>query len=297
MNERVRNNRKDIPVGCNFPSIPRSRTRVVRSRRGRNNHDVHMSTQTFFETLNNILRNEPKEILYTLRILLNKFKKKLLKNIASQIMQSIYSLTTDPKMEHYHMYILDIIDTKLYKPKNTTAKKAPSKFRCTVDFQNKAIETVRLASILRNAHVINLLPADMQSDENIPMVTYKLNNTVRNKIFNYKQTVEDIRVDEEVSFTLNTDLCKCKDSKFFDPHHKHVITGDLRIVENQKLRKLLTKGPNYREPVTTNFKHALTKITAAINSCINSFAEKTKHPNTTKTHLSRIWPQQGAQSY
>ena len=121
----------------------------------------------------------------------------------------------------------------------------------------------------------------MQSDENIPMVTYKLNNTVRNKIFNYKQTVEDIRVDEEVSFTLNTDLCKCKESKFCDPHHKHVVTGDLRIVENQKLRKLLAKGPNYREPVTGNFKHAITKITAAINSCIDSFTEKTKHPKET----------------
>ena len=27
----------------------------------------------------------------------------------------------------------------------------------------------------------------------------------------------------------------------------HVITGDLRVIENKKLRNLIAKGPNYRE--------------------------------------------------
>ena len=289
LNERIRQNQKGFPVGCHFPAIPRSRQRVVRSRRGRNNHNVNMSLETFCETITNILKYEPKYSFYKLRTLLNKLKKKLLKNIAAHIMQNTNSLNTSSQLEHCNAYILDIIDTKLYKPNVASNKKSPSKFRCTVGFHNKAIEFIRLSSILRNPDVINMLPANMQSEDNIPMVTYKLGDTVRNKIFNYKQTVNDIYADDEVSFTLNTDSCICKDSEFCDPNHQHVITGDLRIIENKKLRKLLTKGPNYREPVSLDFKSAINKITLAINTCIESFTELTKHSKEVfepwKTHV------------
>ena len=42
---------------------------------------------------------------------------------------------------------------------------------------------------------------------------------------------------------LNTEQFDCADSSFYDPHHKHIITGDLQITKNNKLRELLTKGP------------------------------------------------------
>ena len=62
-------------------------------------------------------------------------------------------------------------------------------------------------------------------------------------------------VDEEVSFSLNTDLFDYE-KKICDSHHKHVITRDLRIIENKTFRKPLTKGPNYREPRSINFGKA-----------------------------------------
>ena len=48
----------------------------------------------------------------------------------------------------------------------------------------------------------------------------------------------------ELAFSINIDQCDCTSSTFCDPHHKHIIAGDLRIMRNRKLRKLLTKGPN-----------------------------------------------------
>ena len=36
--------------------------------------------------------------------------------------------------------------------------------------------------------------------------------------------------------------------------HGHVITGDLRVIENAKLRELVAKGPKYREPNRVNCK-------------------------------------------
>ena len=63
-------------------------------------------------------------------------------------------------------------------------------------------------------------------------------------------------------------------SKFCDPHHKHIITGDLRITENKKLRKLLTKGPNYTEPRTINFRKSYFEIDQALETCIEKMSTK-----------------------
>lgn len=47
-----------------------------------------------------------------------------------------------------------------------------------------------------------------------------------NKIYN----------DEGVSFSLNNDLCDCENSIVWDPHNKHIISGDLRITEKINLQ-------------------------------------------------------------
>ena len=35
--------------------------------------------------------------------------------------------------------------------------------------------------------------------------------------------------------SLNTDQCDSEKPNICDPHHKHIILGDLRIIENKKL--------------------------------------------------------------
>ena len=48
--------------------------------------------------------------------------------------------------------------------------------------------------------------------------------------------------------------CQSKESKFCYEPHGHVITGDLRVIENAKLRELVAKRPKYREPNKVNWK-------------------------------------------
>ena len=140
-------------------------------------------------------------------------------------------------------------DSKLYRPK-TSKKKPPPKNICIINFQNKAVEYIKFSKILNKPDIIAQQPRELQNKENRPAITDKLTNTIRNKISNYKGTFNATYVVDEISFTLNTDPCECEHFPFIDPHHKHITTGDLRIVGKFKLRKLLIKGPKYREPAT-----------------------------------------------
>ena len=56
--------------------------------------------------------------------------------------------------------------------------------------------------------------------------------------------MKDLQASEWCS---NDHVCDCSNSPFADSNHGHVVTGNLNIVGNQKLRSLLSKGPSYRE--------------------------------------------------
>ena len=79
------------------------------------------------------------------------------------------------------------------------------------------------------------------------MVTCQLGDTVRNKLLNYKEATNSSFAGEEVAFSLN---CECEHSQICDPFRKHIITGDLRIINNSKLTTLMKKGLNHRQSLT-----------------------------------------------
>ena len=130
--------------------------------------------------------------------------------------------------------------------------------------------------IFKSKGFLELLLQNIQQTENIPVVTYNLLPTIRNKIFNYKETVSTIKVDDEVSFSSATGTCDCKSSTFCDADHQHIITGDLRIIANTKLRKLLSKGPNFREPNTINYGKCKISLETGIEDCIGNLISKYK---------------------
>ena len=79
------------------------------------------------------------------------------------------------------------------------------------------------------------------------MVVYNFTNTIRGKLFNYKKFVQSLDVDAFLQD--NTILpCECDHSTFTDAHHAHIVTGNLDIVNNEKLQILISKGPKYCEP-------------------------------------------------
>ena len=61
-----------------------------------------------------------------------------------------------------------------------------------------------------------------------------------------------------------------------DENHDHIITGDLRMITNTKLKSFISKVPTYREPNTTNYSKCKIAIDSSIDNCIEKLKTKYK---------------------
>ena len=98
---------------------------------------------------------------------------------------------------------------------------------------------INIARILRDPDIVKSLPSSSVKFP-IPMVTYKLTPPI-SMFFNLNKFVNNLDLD---LFLTNPDSlpCKCNNSPFVDRYHKHIVTGNLRIIKNNDLRKLFIKG-------------------------------------------------------
>ena len=63
-------------------------------------------------------------------------------------------------------------------------------------------------------------------------------------------TVRNIDIDD---FIKSPPSCDCASSPFRSVRHGHVFTGDFGIIQNKELKRLLLKGPTYREQTSINW--------------------------------------------
>ena len=137
----------------------------------------------------------------------------------------------------YYDAILDMINSKYSKGSGKqSASKLQPKVIFPAFFRHKIIQDLGLSRIFRDESLLEALPKNVTLKN--PTIVYRLGKTIRGKIFNYRQTLANLDVDD---FIANYDnlQCGCDTSKFKDPHHNHIITGDLYIVEQSELRKLM----------------------------------------------------------
>ena len=104
-------------------------------------------------------------------------------------------------------------------------------------------------------------------------IKYKLGLPLSTKIFNFNHFVSTLDLDE---FLSNPGILPCKfnSSPFADKYHKHIVTGNLRIIDNNHLRKLFTKGPKFRETKPVNLEKAKSCILTGLDNCIDDLCNK-----------------------
>ena len=270
---REKSGEKKERIGLLFPPLPRTGERPTRSRINRNNRIPNTNKTEFLNIVNSYIEEDLTTAFNKIRILLDKTKKRILKEVAYTIMMENSEIKGYKDYHQWFEYILDSIDTKLYTPNKPKEKKSP-KIVCVVKYVNKGLDDINLRKIIKNTEILDNLPVEIKLSDYRPIVTYKLGSTIRNKIFNYRSTVESITVDN--GEFINTLDCMCSSSKFRDDALGHIVTGNLQFIENNKLRKILSKGPNYREPKAKNYNACVREILIAIDRCAQTMSDKFK---------------------
>ena len=204
-------------------------------------------------------------------------KKKTLKDIYRHILFEKEKLYQYDIFEQWYDFICYVIDSKLYKPPIIKEPKSAPKFVCSVNFINKGMEKIGLSKIINDKEYLDKLPEKFEKF----CVTYRLGNPIRNKVFNYKETVNSIRIKDPPSVTT----CECNNSEFKDNNHGHIVTGDLRIVKDVKLRKLLSKGPNFREHRSINLNKCKIEIIKALENFIFRYKLSNQDINDWKNSI------------
>ena len=210
------------------------------------------------------------------RVKINSLKKSSSKKLGIYINNIIFSnAISNLFLPQYYDVILDLINSKFApKVQNTTTKSTKSRpeLICKIKFSDKHIQDIDLSRIFRDKSVLNTLPDIVPKTR--PTIVYKYINPIRGKIFNYKQTMSELKVTEFIEDYDNIS-CKCDTSKYKDPNHNHIITGNLDIVNNLELKNLLKQGPQFREqPSYTNFKRLECELKYQIKAFAESWASK-----------------------
>ena len=161
--------------------------------------------------------------------------------------------------------------------------KKAQEFIIPIFFDNKGLEFSNPNSILNDNQIRNSLP-DPPKDDEVPSTVLSLANTMRNKILSYKETVNNINTTYTLIYGTGINVCSCKNSNFINRPHGHIPAGDLRIIENDKLRKILSTGPNYAEPKAIKWKKCKDNIITGIENLIEGKLSSGK--NITKESSS-----------
>ena len=135
---------------------------------------------------------------------------------------------------------LDLFESRIYNPLASKIIKTKPKHLIKLHFVNKGMDTINISNLINDKNKKKNLPTPFNKTEKISTV-YTLNKTIRSKIFNLKEFIKTLDT-KDILDNMNNLPCQCTKSPFRDPNHGHIVTGDLRIVQNNKSRKLC-KGP------------------------------------------------------
>ena len=110
INERARRHDSEVSVAKVFFSIPRTMQRYVRYRNNKECLKNHTITDSF-TNIHNIIQFDIKGSFYKICIISNNLKKRVVKQIASEILPNRNMLHIKIK-NYFYDYVLDITDIK-----------------------------------------------------------------------------------------------------------------------------------------------------------------------------------------
>jgi len=145
--------------------------------------------------------------------------------------------------------IIDVAHHRLYKPVLNNSYTPEKRKFVNRHFANKELDAINIANIFHYKSVQANVPAYFKQQAE-PIISYTYTSTIVSKMFNHRKTLQHLNIDDP---RLTPPICYCSSSSFNYNLIGHVITGNLAIVTNGKLRNTPCKGPKNREPQHINW--------------------------------------------
>ena len=108
--------------------------------------------------LNQMLNTSTKDTPNFIRISISSMKKSYLKITHQLLTTKLYDSSSDFIFSIYYHQAIDLIESKIYKPFSPKSKKKPPKNVCSIFFENKGVEFINIALILRDPDILKSLP-------------------------------------------------------------------------------------------------------------------------------------------
>ena len=213
---------------------------------------------------------------------------------------------TNVGQRHLILLCIELLVRRLVQTEPTVVKREPPELVWSIPFPNHGANFLGLGRILRNpdlrTSLERMLPGVAMADAGAlvavsdvtadaagaadaadandtpgtkmiwPSVVWRYDNPIRNTIFNYASTISEIR-----DWSSQQDcVCNCNSSLFRNPDHGHIITGNLNIVDNNCLRKILSLGPKFRQPKTVDFDSIKRVLLEDVDNLIEKWADRMK---------------------
>ena len=150
-------------------------------------------------------------------------------------------------------------------------KKSKPEIPLYIDFSHKILSDVNVNSILRNNAVNGLLPGNL-SDKFTVKLVYKFGKTIGSKILNYNEVLKGAGVASYDDITHMS--CDCDSSPFKNSAFGHVITGDLNIIQDIKLRELCSFGTKFRENPLLDVNNIIKSVCKGFDNLKSRIARK-----------------------
>ena len=181
-------------------------------------------------------------------------------------------LVEDHTEQHLIHLLEDMLWTRLVKQEKKQKEKEKPEVLWKMEFHSKALENLKLGKMLRNSELLKLVPDNAKVKTPVTLWTYC--KPIRNEIFNYQKEIKKLTEQAWEDPSTLQHLCKCdKNSRFFNVDHQHVITGDLSIIKNDRLRNLLKLGPSFRKPIPADYEKAEDIVSETIDDMIESWTK------------------------
>lgn len=207
------------------------------------------------------------------RVLLNKQKKEVLKSLARLVHEKI-GLVQNHGHHHLLQVCIEMLNTRLVKISPRAQKKTEPDLIWKLPFLNPGANLLGLSGILRQSSLTDMLQGLTVVT---PTVVWQYSQPIRNKIFNYRAAIDTI---ENWSTEMPPCDCKHSSSPFLNADLGHVLTGDLSIVENDALRRLVKLGPKFREPPPVDYDGLVASCLDQVDALVDRWAKRELKPTS-----------------